>query len=539
MAEPVQRIMKTVIVIHGVGDPPIGEVATMVAKSLNVGDASVARVLVDGHECTQIEALGSGYRILEVNWADLQRPRSSVLGIARHLWLLVCGMVLVLESQMSEAWPRRFVAAYAYLLTVVTPGSVFLALGVFLSLVSDRTAGRVLGLVACLSLAAVWALWTSRYSPWRYSPWVWCSAMALALFPAFGAVAPADRAAWIATVSFVYSSAQIVTYLFVLAACGAVLLRGERASWTTRLTWLAHVYVPYLVVNGFMILLACAALFAATQYGARYRALMDLVAVPFDLASVERIATIVIGGIGVTTLIAAAVYLLLPARNTEGSSDAPDNPRGRIAQESLRFLLTAVPIALALVAAVYVHSFWTYLVTGDRYYGDIFKVYQESLLRVLPFLPWLVGPLAIVLGIVGDVVFYLLPPHRSAAGIGDVCRLRFTAVLDYSLRLGDPVAVLAHSQGSRIATDVLARSQSAVSLITLGSPIGALYSRFLGHEPPSQPSGTLWLNSFREGDYIGGPISTAHNSLFGVGGHTGYWADPKIGSLVERAFGSA
>jgi hypothetical protein len=37
-----------------------------------------------------------------------------------------------------------------------------------------------------------------------------------------------------------------------------------------------------------------------------------------------------------------------------------------------------------------------------------------------------------------------------------------------------------------------------------------------------------WLNLFRDGDYIGGPVDGARNSTAGVGGHTGYFSDPRI-----------
>jgi hypothetical protein len=130
---------------------------------------------------------------------------------------------------------------------------------------------------------------------------------------------------------------------------------------------------------------------------------------------------------------------------------------------------------------------------------------------------------------------------------------------------GEPVTIVAHSQGAVLAYAALApfaaaqpsadRLLTSVRLVTLGSPIRVLYARwFPAHFGPAEIAdlhralsrdGNGWINIYRHTDHLGG-------SMFGgdaeiddheladppergqpVAGHGGYWADPLVEALVE------
>jgi hypothetical protein len=104
------------------------------------------------------------------------------------------------------------------------------------------------------------------------------------------------------------------------------------------------------------------------------------------------------------------------------------------------------------------------------------------------------------------------------------------------------VVLVAHSQGSAIAADVLSASESSggVRLVTIGSPVSSLYWRFIGAESVSLPC-VPWLNIFRTGDYIAGgtgiktewsPSPGVDDKVIGAGRHSRYFEDPKVWATV-------
>ena len=103
------------------------------------------------------------------------------------------------------------------------------------------------------------------------------------------------------------------------------------------------------------------------------------------------------------------------------------------------------------------------------------------------------------------------------------------------------MVVLAHSQGSVIAADVLGEYYSSyeIDLITVGSPIDSLYHSFLGipiglglGAPQTR---VRWVNLYRSGDYIGDKIERAQSICIGSGGHTGYWTDKDVQERIAAA----
>jgi hypothetical protein len=140
---------------------------------------------------------------------------------------------------------------------------------------------------------------------------------------------------------------------------------------------------------------------------------------------------------------------------------------------------------------------------------DPLQIYATSAARIVPFLiPALVPPLRAGLNVAADVLLYILPPEFPFS-LQKKSRERFRALLTHmqAQHGNTDIAVLAHSQGTVIAYDVLCRESLHIKrLITVGSPLGSLYRRFLGRSIGALVS-IEWINIYRFSDYIAGPIS--------------------------------
>ena len=178
---------------------------------------------------------------------------------------------------------------------------------------------------------------------------------------------------------------------------------------------------------------------------------------------------------------------------------------------------------------------------------DVFQIYRTSALRLLPFLVYIVGPFRVMLDSIGDVLLYIDPEgrlSRERVREGSQQRLRDALKIVGGEEGHRKVVLVAHSQGSAIAADVLSTAESigGIRLITIGSPISSLYWRFIGAKSVPIP-GVPWLNIFRTGDYITGgvgiqgesaPISNAENRDIGRGRHTGYFEDQKVWDAILK-----
>jgi hypothetical protein len=161
-------------------------------------------------------------------------------------------------------------------------------------------------------------------------------------------------------------------------------------------------------------------------------------------------------------------------------------------------------------------------------------VYTVSALRVVPWLVAAVTPVATLLDVLADVVFYITDRELRFSSF-EVCNKRLALILQYAQSHYAWIHVVAHSQGSMIAHRVLSEpvSNVPIALTTVGCPLRTLYERYLGW-----PITLLshWRNLFRSGDYVGGPVNLVGiDENIGPGGHTGYWEDSRIsGRLSER-----
>jgi hypothetical protein len=181
----------------------------------------------------------------------------------------------------------------------------------------------------------------------------------------------------------------------------------------------------------------------------------------------------------------------------------------------------------------------------------VIDIYVASALRLLPLLPWLVGPLRVFVDTLGDVLLYLDDEgHLGKSPVKEICQARFHKALSWveTAHPGEPILVLAHSQGTVIAVDVLARpTRDNVFFVTLGSPISSLYWRMAGITSVAFPVSINWLNIYRTGDYISGgrgiktewAPSTVQvtDECLGPGRHTGYFEDRSVWEVISTCLG--
>jgi hypothetical protein len=160
---------------------------------------------------------------------------------------------------------------------------------------------------------------------------------------------------------------------------------------------------------------------------------------------------------------------------------------------------------------------------------------------------YLAGPFRDILDTVGDVLLYLDPRGRLAdEKVCEGCQQRLYKALRHFADKGGKrnVVLLAHSQGSAIAADVLGamKSINGIRLVTMGSPISSLYRRFIGPGWVHVPA-VPWLNLFRTGDYIAGGVGIwggrgarpgQQDWSLGAGRHIGYFADPRVWEAIEN-----
>ena len=67
----------------------------------------------------------------------------------------------------------------------------------------------------------------------------------------------------------------------------------------------------------------------------------------------------------------------------------------------------------------------------------------------------------------------------------------------------------------------------------------SLYRRFLGVEGGGAKVSARWVNGYRDGDFIAGPIDRdeVENVHMRPGGHVDYWRDPALPALLRLSTG--
>lgn len=528
---------RTVIVVHGVGRAAPAVVGSAVAHTLGFGPARQATVYQDGHSLVEIEEEVSKNAVVEVNWSDLLRPEAVPISIVRHLWYIISSMVDVATSP-SPGYSFLLANAYRIALFTFTPGLVALTLATVIAVSLPLWWQRSVVLSSLLVGFVLLTLWLQKQG--RHFRWLWLWLAPLVTILAIATLKPLRATDWIIETSGTVRTigfTAVVLLMTLAAAQGWLGLRGKPRE--VKLAYTALLYMPFIAVNSLMAWLAFLGLSAIRGFSnggySEWEAAVVSGAARQIYPQMEAAATLVIGLIG-----ALAIFLPLVgyAMARRGRTKKSVNRKGRGAQNGLRAFLIVAPLLLLSLGLFCVWAWYSHVqvfpVPPDV---SIIEIYRTSVWRTLPFLAWLVGPFAVALDAIGDVVFYIQPNEKHPAAIGEICRSRLRAALRYAqLRQAD-VTVLAHSQGSVIAADLRASRELGAPLVTIGCPLGSLYGRFLDRIPESEAGQDLgvWCNAYRDGDVIAGPVEGASNTNLGPGGHTGYWLDKNLKVLLQTA----
>jgi hypothetical protein len=171
------------------------------------------------------------------------------------------------------------------------------------------------------------------------------------------------------------------------------------------------------------------------------------------------------------------------------------------------------------------------------------------------------GVLSIGLGVAKDIAGYFSeePNRKQGNEMQPVLRQRINNRLHtvasnlVAAENPDEIVIIAHSQGTVVAVEALrdglfdqflsTTKQKKLSLVTMGSPVGHIYSHYFPtrFKLIDHMKGKIagWTNIYRIDDFVGTDIGGADgdwpvNRPVGPKGHTGYWADDQVRSILEE-----
>jgi hypothetical protein len=546
-------IPSRLIVIHGVGDAPPGAGLAEVSQGLLAGGAVTERadLLIEGvtfprarverHEVAEV---------VEVNWSDVERPDRTMIGLLDYWARIVVALLKVGTASTSpeSATSKRGAPLFAWLYRVAFEAllvySIYPAMVTMFWMAVQPGRTAVVTAVGGLGTAIIAGLtfYLSRFAPAFRIGWFWALAVVIATLALMtGHLSPN---AVVCLAAFAYAGAQMITSTLLFAALLQVLFDGSTSK-DCRVARMGILYFPFFILSAvgaliWAVSLALVNWLPDTKAGAQtwqgtFSA--SLSSVGYDLALIEFTFALMVSLLAIGALAIVAIYV---KRSRDTTKHA-----GAFARDSARNLIAAGALTFALLTIVYViaGATKTRFATSEL----VWVVYTISSLRIVPYIPLMVGPLSLVAGIVVDILFYIVPDERMSTA--PTLHRRLQTIIDYMRSTGNaPIVVAAHSQGTIIAIDVLGRESSIQSsslapmyLVTAGSPIASLYKRFLNSTPENRSPRGLdghsvfvppreWVNFCREGDYIGGRQDrngVVEESL-GLGGHTLYWGESKL-----------
>ena len=557
-----------ILAVHGVGSPPLGTVLNEIAAREEICKPPLyvrKDLLIDGQyfPCAISEAHGT--RIVEVNWGDLRRPMRSPIGIIQHLLLLMSAMLTVPLALCGKAASgQKTLCAYRAVFETVIFWAVLFP--VITMLITTSPTRVIASAFACSGAAflSILAFVFGKFSSWYKAGFLWSIAIVIVGAISVG-LGDASFRFLILISARIYVAAQVALAVLLSICAFQLLFRRRELTVEQRLGHLALLYVPFAILSGLGALLWSATLYPSKSLDHLFKqgrfeswGSVFLKGLHYDLRSVELVFTVSIGLTGILALSIALRYLLA-ARTETTDPNLKDvecrsnSDSGFAAQNGIEFLLYAMPIILSIASCYFVLDLLGYsgnaMVTWASRFGfrytteasgtEILDVYRTSALRIIPFLGFLVGPLTIVVDIVGDIVFFLA---TGAFSIRKEAVQRVASGIRPMTSSGNTPIIVCHSQGTVVVREALeAVGNESLQLLSLGSPVESLYLRFLGWRPSGRTGpGLQWINGYRIGDYIGGPVRAANRNVeLGAGGHTGYWSDARVWRLVTTLAASA
>lgn len=557
-----------IVAIHGVGNRKPGAVLDAVLRGLShQGEirSAVSWRYCSGHCYRQAEVRGHRdvSSVIEVNWDDISHPARSPIEHLTHFFSILASTLrhgaTPMDSHDQHAWPLE---AYRLAFTALLLWCIYFPVVTIAGHIQSGL-GQATWIAGTAAIVAFLAKVLSPYDRGFSAGWAWATGVVLVGLASVAGDQSREVALSFAT--WTYSGIQGLAGLALLVAMGVTWQRSRTARPEQRLARLAFLYLPFALFTGIGALVWASTLaivnFVLQDESFRSWSSSYVSRLPYDLAFSE--ALIAIG-------VAAGGILLLSPAHALYRDDGGARVHAR-----LLTALTIFPLIVIAVFGIYVAHiavFWHALGAPGHYPAfedwirpwlspvlswlgiplspntgpDVFQIYLASSLRLIPFLAYLVGPFRVILDTVGDVLLYVDPGgHLGRGKVRARSQQRLLAVINQLVDTDQTraVLVLAHSQGTAICADVLAKRQwENMVFVSMGSPIGSLYWRFLGPETVAAPA-VPWLNLFRAGDYIAGgagirsawaPSIDLKDRNLGAGSHSDYFEDPRVWEALGR-----
>ena len=532
---------RSIVTVHGVGNPKQGSVVAefhRALKGVGIGSGYREDLIVDGTVYPRF-VLNDGKvaEIIEVNWSDVQRPPKTPLGIIQHVISILASFLnLSAERFAHSGKPATLAKWYRVAFETVLVWCLYPPI-VLLFLWTYENPMQQISIVVIATIAMViLTLYLKRFSRLFSAGYAWPLILAIVSLAHVTCIVSDTQLLKLS--SYGYSLGQSATAVLGLLAVLEALVKRARGQRDYLLTRLAFLYVPFIMVSAIGAIIWSLSLYSAGALGGnsgRYKLWGNILleTLNYDLSLMEYVFASAVAIIGLLALVGVAKYVR--SRSATGTRLRP----GLVAQNWISRLLVWNPLILSIVSVCFLAS----AVFSEAQGGntlDVLHVYTLSAMRALPFLPFVWGPLAILVDILGDITFYLLPSN-TVLGISKETKERLRSVLEavHEQTPDNTIVVVSHSQGSVIAIDLLGETpELECRLITLGSPIESLYSRFLFSTPNTRNdnfcSPNKWVNIYRGDDYVAGPIESwkVRNIEMENGGHTGYWRESYVAREV-------
>ncbi|MCB1097436.1 MAG: hypothetical protein KDN22_17825 [Verrucomicrobiae bacterium] len=402
----------SLVVIHGVGPATPGQDLRQVSEGLaHLGILCAERsdLVVEGRTFARLKATHPVVaEIVEVNWADIGAPKRTLAGTVLHFLSVIFAMLTLAEDSLKPRNRLVLVArALRWFFEAVLVWCPYPAIFLLFYELFDFPVARVTFVGVFLLSLCVLTRFLDRFSPRFRAGYLW-AVLLLGMAVGYDAMEPTG---WIQAATFLYCQVQIVATVLAWASIVEILVHTVgRVSKDYIVARIGFIWLPFVAMSGLGAVVWALALFGAQQIGSPEsetlkkwgRTFLD--SLTYDLLLME----VVFGGavllLGLFFL-AGTVPFLLHISRENSSVSLGDAARNWIA----RVLLLA-PLLLAGVLVTWVLvTFRVSNANNSLSVGTVIQIYTASSLRLVPFLAFFVGPLAVLSDIVGDVVFYLLP----------------------------------------------------------------------------------------------------------------------------------
>jgi hypothetical protein len=537
---------KIIIAIHGVGDTKKGEVAECLAKNLQLNAATIEQLYVNGDQFVQISTPDKSQQIIEVNWSDIMQPKQNSWSVIKQSGFIILSMMALASEQFKKhflsnqhlshpvfnlaGWFRIFQEA-------LFPGAFVFAL---LTCAGEVITNQSLKIASFffIFIGFSWFTWKASTHSNLYK-WGWAFAIPMTLYVCSNYFFPTIHIIMLdfslLARSVVFTSTSLLAFLiFILYAGKFVVAKNKREIASV----LSFTYFPVIAYNSFATILTFLSLgFLDTLRNNHELTGWEAAAyryIPFNMYHAEIATSIIYSAIGLLPLFGLLIYVFGFRSKISMSNKGNQNSQGLFVQHFLYVMLLIIPFLL-LVLMIYLFYLSAQCNSSQCNTLNMFLIYQKAILRILPFLLWLVGPLATLTDVIGDVLFYIQPNKKAAHATQTKCLSRLNNAVTYAQSVNpDEIVIISHSWGSVVATDYFNNQKTNIKLLTLGSPVESLCKNFLNKPIPAISENVVWINAYRYGDYIAGAIhhQGVQNILIGAGGHTDYWSDDHIRQLI-------